>query len=187
MINFAPQFLRRLPVNYLDQFVIPFSGLKTGIFTYDFDIDDEFFEHFERSEIRQAKVSVDVEMERQQRMLVFRFHIEGTVVVPCDRCLNEFDQPISGSERLIVKFGDEHGEETEDIFIITENEHSFDLGPFIYEYINLLVPFRRIHGMDEKGKSLCDPEVTKFIRDEKEESTDPRWDALKTLKNKGEN
>lgn len=174
-------------MNYLDQFVIPFSGLKTGSHQYDFYIDEEFFEHFDQSEIRQAKVKVVCDLDKQQRMLVFHFRIEGTVVVPCDRCLAEFDQPVSGEERLIVKFGEEHGEETEDIFIITENEHSFDLGPFIYEYINLLVPYRRVHGTDREGKSLCDPQVVRYIREDEQDRDDPRWDALKKLKNREEN
>ena len=174
-------------MNYLDQFVIPFSGLKTGTFQYGFDIDGEFFEQFETSEIGQALLKVDVELERQARMLVFHFSIAGTVKVPCDRCLSEFDLPVQGTERLIVKFGEERGEESEDIFIITENEHSFDLAPFIYEYINLMVPYKRVHGLDAQGRSLCDPEVTRYINDESEESTDPRWDALKALKNKDDN
>lgn len=172
-------------MNYLDQFVIPFSGLKAGNYQYDFDIDNEFFEHFDQSEIQQAKIKVNVDMDRQQRMLVFLFSIDGTVVVPCDRCLVDFDLPISGQEQLIVKFGEEHREETEDIFIITENEHSFNLGPFIYEYIHLLIPYRRVHGVDENGKSLCDPAMTKYIKHEDDKATDPRWDALKALKNKG--
>lgn len=171
----------------MDQFVIPFSGLKTGSYQYDFDIEDEFFGNFDQSEIRRGKLKVSVELERQQRMLVFLFRITGSVVVPCDRCLAEFDQAIEGNERLIVKFGEQHGEETEDIFIITENEHSFDLAPFIYEYVNLLVPFRRIHGEDSEGNSLCDPEVTRYIREVDEDKTDPRWDALKGLINKDKN
>jgi uncharacterized metal-binding protein YceD (DUF177 family) len=182
-----PNFLRRKPVNYLDQFAIPFSGLKTGNHRYGFDIDDEFFEHFDSSEIRHAKIKVEVGLERQERMLVFQLGIKGTIVVPCDRCLSEFDQPISGSEKLIVKFGEEHGEETEDIFIITENEHSFNLGPFIYEYITLLIPYRRVHGLKPDGTSLCDPNVTRYIKDENDKETDPRWDMLKALKDQEKN
>ena len=168
----------------MDQFVIPFSGLKMGKFQYEYDIDNEFFEHFEQSEVKQGKINILVELDRQQRMLVFQFNINGTVLVPCDRCLVEFDQPIDGKERLIVKFGEEHREETEDIFIITENEHSFNLGPFIYEYINLMIPYRRIHPLDKAGESLCDPDVTGFINGDSSAKTDPRWDALKDLKNK---
>jgi uncharacterized metal-binding protein YceD (DUF177 family) len=116
-------------------------------------------------------------------MLVFHFAFSGTVRVPCDRCSAEFDLPVEGEERLIVKFGEIHGEESEDIFTITENEHSIDLCPFLFDYINLLVPYRRVHGEDENGKSLCDPEVTKYISEEEPGKTDPRWDALKRLKN----
>jgi uncharacterized metal-binding protein YceD (DUF177 family) len=174
-------------VNYLDQFVIPFSGLKMGKFQYEFDIDNEFFEHFDQSEVKQGNVKILVELDRQQRMLVFQLRINGTVLVPCDRCLVEFDQPVEGKEKLIVKFGEEHGEETEDIFIITENEHSFNLGPFIYEYINLLIPYRRIHPLDADGNSLCDPEMVRHIKADNPDETDPRWDALKSLKFKEKN
>jgi uncharacterized metal-binding protein YceD (DUF177 family) len=126
-------------------------------------------------------------MEKQQRMLVFHFVISGTVRVPCDRCSAEFDLPLEGEERLIVKFGEEHGEETEDIFIITENEHSIDLAPFLFDYINLLVPYRRVHGEDENGNSLCDPEVTKYISDIDDGRTDPRWSELKDFKEETDN
>lgn len=170
-------------MKHQDQFVIPFSGLKAGSYQYDFNIDSAFFEHFGQSEIREASVTVACRMERQLRMLVFHFDIGGTVKVPCDRCLEEFDLPIAGQEQLIVKFGDEHGEESEDIFIITEDEHSIDLRPFLFDYINLLMPYKKVHPTDANGNSLCDPGVTRYISDDETPQTDPRWDALKNLKN----
>ena len=59
---------------------------------YDFDIDNEFFEHFEQAEIRQAEVKVVIDLDRQQRMLIFNFDISGWLMLPCDRCLEEYEQ-----------------------------------------------------------------------------------------------
>ena len=103
----------------------------------------------------------------------------------CDRCLGEFDFPVKGNERLIVKFGDDPVEETDDILIIPENAHELDISHYLYEFISLLLPYKKAHGEDEQGNSLCDPEVLK-IMDGHEEVTgsDPRWDALKKLKDK---
>ncbi len=171
----------------MKSYVIPFSGLKAGIYQYSFDIDGKFFDHFEYSEIKQAKVRVNVEMERKQRMLLFRFDISGSVRVPCDRCLEEFDLEIGGQDQLIVKFGEVFEEESEDIIIIREEDHEIDLSQYIYEYINLLIPFKKVHGEDDKGNSLCNPDILKYIASQEEEKgesrTDPRWEALRKLKN----
>jgi len=166
--------------------IIPFIGLKAGIHPYHFDIDGSFFENFEQSEIGQGKVSIDCTLDRQARMLVFDFDIQGVVRVPCDRCLGEYDQPVEGHPRLIVKYGEEHLEETDEILVITEQEYEIDLRQYIYEYIHLMLPFRKVHGTDESGRSLCDPEIEKYMAPEQEGElkTDPRWDGLKKVDRK---
>jgi uncharacterized metal-binding protein YceD (DUF177 family) len=178
-------------MEFFQEMIIPFSGLKPGIHSFSFKVDGSFFRNFEYSEIMQADLIVDLVMERQPRLLVFEFDIRGTVTVPCDRCLEEYIQDISGRERLIVKFGEQHHEETEEILVITEQEHQVDLRQVIFEYIHLALPIRRVHGEDEQGNSLCDPGVTGFISNKPdicgEDKTDARWDALKRLKNKDSN
>lgn len=169
-------------MGYLRQFVIPFSGLKAGNYNFAFEIDDRFFEHFEYSEVKHGLIHVEVMLERQQRMMIFNFLFSGNVIVPCDRCGDDFNLPVEGEEKLIVKFGPDHHEETDDVLIIKEDEHEFDLGQFIYEYIHLLLPMRKVHGTDESGKNLCNPAVTGRITEVDEDSTDPRWEALKKLK-----
>jgi uncharacterized protein len=168
----------------MKQFVIPFSGLKAGNYQYSFDIEREFFDHFEFEEINEGRINVVVDLERKQRMLLFQFSLSGTLRVACDRCLDEFDMPVEGEERLIVKFGDESLEEADDIVIIREEDHQIDLGQYIYEYIKLLIPIKKVHPEDADGNSLCNPEFMKYISHslEEEDKTDPRWDALRKLK-----
>ncbi len=169
-------------MNYLKNFIVPFSGLKVGNHTFTFEINDKFFEHFEYSEIKKGDLHVDCLLDKQVRMLVFYFDIKGTVRVPCDRCAEEFDLPIEGSQKLIVKFGAGHAEESEDILVITENEHELDVSQFLYEYIHLLLPIKKVHGSDENGNSLCNPDALRYIRETEEHPVDPRWEVLKKLK-----
>jgi uncharacterized metal-binding protein YceD (DUF177 family) len=99
----------------------------------------------------------------------------------------QFDLPISGDYRLIVKVGGhETGDEDDDIITIAANEHELDLQQYIYEYIALSLPIKRVHP-ELKGKSSCDPDTVKklkkFLTDkESEDPTDPRWNGLKNIK-----
>jgi uncharacterized metal-binding protein YceD (DUF177 family) len=169
-------------VNYLKHFIIPFSGLKVGNHNFTFEIDDKFFEHFEYSEIKKGKLHINCLLEKQLRMMVLYFDIAGTVRVPCDRCAEEFDQAVEGSFKLIVKFGLDHTEEAEDILVITEKEHELDISQFLYEYVHLLLPIKKVHGTDETGNSLCNPEVIRYIKETEDHPVDPRWEVLKKLK-----
>jgi len=55
----------------------------------------------------------------------------------------------------------------------------------LYEYVHLLLPIRRVHPEDEKGKSACDPEIIRLLEASPRPSEpDPRWEILNTLKTK---
>lgn len=170
-------------MDYLKLFVIPFGGLKPGNHQFSYEIDDLFFEQFEYSEIKRGAIKVSIDLEREEKMLVLHFSIEGTVEVNCDRCAVPFSFPVKGEETLIIKFGQDYHEEDDEIQIIPEGEKQLDVSPFIYEYIHLLIPSRKVHPEDENGISECDPEVIKRI-EERENSSgpDPRWEVLKKLK-----
>ncbi|HSG67804.1 MAG TPA: DUF177 domain-containing protein, partial [Bacteroidales bacterium] len=140
----------------LKDFMIPFVGLKEGNHDYAFDIDGKFFESFEYSEITQGKAHIDVALERKERMLIFTFDFRGFVTVPCDRCAEDMEYPVKGHERLIVKFGHEFNEESEEIFVIPDTESHIDISTFIYEYIMLSLPIKRVH---PEGEEACNPEV----------------------------
>ena len=170
-------------MSYFDQYVIPFSSLKPGKHEYEYIIDDEFFRHFEYSEIKAGRLKVDLELDKQESMLVLHFAISGTVHVMCDRCLDYYDQPVSSTERLIVKFGETRYEETDEIEVIPVTEHRINVSHYIYEYIHLLLPYKCVHPNDDEGISQCNPEVTGRLGENghENESADPLWDALKKL------
>jgi len=170
-------------MNYLAQFIIPVTGLKPGKHQFDYEIDESFFEHFEYSEIHNGLIHMHLEIEKEDNLLVFHFDFKGIVRVPCDRCYEPFDLPLSGNERLILKFGSDNHEESEEIQVVPIGENHFDISPFIYEYITLSLPVRRVHPDNDLGETTCDPEVIRRL-DDLSTSTgpDPRWEALAQLK-----
>lgn len=163
----------------LKEYVIPFVGLKEGDHDYAFDIDASFFDSFDNSEIIKADVHVGIKLEKKERMLIFDFNIRGNMLIPCDRCLAELLVAVNGNDRLIVKFGEEWLEESDEVLVIPEKESHIDLSNFIYEYIMLKLPIQRVH---PEGEGLCDPDVIGKLHEHKEEDIDPRWEALKQLK-----
>ena len=169
-------------MDYLRKYVISFRGLQIDVHHFNFVIDKKFFESMEYADVADGNVEVDVTLDRHERMLIFNFDIKGTVVVPCDRCLDDFDLPIAGTENLIVKFGEDFEETSEDVVIIPETSSEFDISSYLYEYIVLMLPMQHIHPDDENGHSTCNSEMLERLRrKETPKEHDPRWDALKKL------
>lgn len=172
------------------EYSIQFVGLSIGGHLYEYTIDDKFFEDLDYSEIKKSNIGLKVNLLKQSTMMILQFEISGTIKTECDRCMEEFDLPIGGNYKLIVKIGgsDTGDEEDDDIITIPANEYELDLSQYIYEYIMLSIPIKRIHPDDLQGHTTCNKEMLKklntfLIEEEKEEekTTDPRWDGLKDI------
>lgn len=172
-------------MNNLKDFVIQFRGLGVGNHEFEFKVNHSFFESYSYSELEEGDIAVKLLMEKQETMLVLNFSIDGKVKVMCDRCLEDFNFMINSTEQLIVQFGESHQELSEEIVVIPDNAYEIDIAPYIYEYINLSLPIQKFHPEDPDGNSLCKNEMTTKLDElSGEQQTDPRWDALKKLKDK---
>jgi uncharacterized metal-binding protein YceD (DUF177 family) len=168
-------------------YVIPFKGLKIGKHEFVYEIDDHFFEGHPESEIQKGRVKVEILMEKRSTMLEFRFLLNGEVTVTCDRCLDEFEMPVEFESVLFVKFGEEPEEQSDEIIVLSHNDFELDVEPYIYEFIHLSLPVKRVHPDDASGLSTCNKEMLKklneYIVRENESDIDPRWNDLKNLLN----
>ncbi len=185
--------LKSIPVilDPLKKYNISFAGLSLGNHHYHFDMDDSFFECFEKSEIREARIRFELLMEKTGSMLVLDFNICGKVKLFCDRCSGVYWQDINSSDRLFIKFGDSHYEQTDKIIVISQNETHFDVSQYVYEFIHLNLPSRRLHPGGKRKADNCDPEVLKKLN-ELLVTTDKQgkpvggvkdhWEVLRTLK-----
>ena len=167
-------------------YTILLSGLKEGQHTIDFEIDKEFFELFEESEVKEGSLIAKIEMDKRSSHLDLIIKVSGTVRVSCDRCLEMFSQPVRSENRLLVKFGKSLEDIDPDIISVPVDEHELDLQQQLYEFIMLALPIKRVHPADKNGKSTCNPAMLKKLEEliiEEEKDNDPRWDELKKLMN----
>ncbi|HYQ57316.1 MAG TPA: DUF177 domain-containing protein [Draconibacterium sp.] len=177
-------------MSWESKYNIEFKGLKEGLHDYQFEVNDKFFEHFDESLVDQGKVDVKVKLEKRSAFLKLSIALEGWLVLVCDRCLDSYQQNVSLETELFVKFGEEDDfEEGDNVIWVLPEEHAINLAQIIYEYVTLSIPLRHVHP-DEEGENSCNQEmidrlnnITQHEADDDEEEIDPRWAALKNLKN----
>lgn len=168
----------------LKDYSIRFTGLKEGRHEFGFKLDDAFFSNFSNSEIHNAGLTASVDLQKRTNFLELQIRIDGHVRVTCDRCLEEFDLPLSGCNRLYVKFGEKTYEQSDEVTILAANESEIRMGQYFYEYAHLALPYRRVHEMVDGGR--CNGEMMEKLEQEGTilkdyDATDPRWDQLKKL------
>lgn len=170
-------------MNYLKEFYIPFKGLNIGVHNYKWEITQEFFEAVENSEIDDAAITVELSLDKQERMMICNFNITGSVFVKCDRCLDKLELPVNSEETLYIKFGENFEEETDDVLFIGESDYQINVADLINEFITLSLPLRKVHPTDKNGVSGCDEEVINKLEElSSKNKVDPRWEKLKNLK-----
>jgi uncharacterized metal-binding protein YceD (DUF177 family) len=163
--------------------MIKFRGLSMGIHRYSWQIDKKFFEAFENTEFIESALTADLDLEKQERMMILHFNIRGNVTVSCDRCLEDLVFNVDVKESYFIKFGTERKEESEDVIVITDSEYQVDVSTLVNEYITLSLPIRKVHEPDEKGNSGCNEEVIKKIEElSVKKGIDHRWDQLRNIK-----
>ncbi len=170
----------------MKSFTIPFIGLKEGKHQFDYQIDKKFFDAFQYDEFDAAAVHVALTFDKKTTMLELEFDINGTVTVNCDISNELYEQPITDNFKLIVKFGETYNDDHDEILVIPHSEFQINIAQYIYESIVLAVPTKRLHPKVIDG-SLQNEIIEKLkefeIKELKSDTTDPRWDKLKDIKN----
>ena len=170
------------------EFDIPFSGLSQGKHGFDYSVKNKFFESFDYNEFNSADINVHAQLNKMTTMLELELSAKGTVNVNCDITNEPFDQPISGDLELVIKFGEEYNNENDEILIIPHGEHQINIAQYVYEYIILAVPVKRVHPGIADGtlkSEILDKleELSPKGEEDKEpsEEIDPRWESLRKL------
>ena len=169
----------------LREFTIQFEGLKIGKHQFEYSIDNKFFETFNYDEFKSSEIAVKLEFEKKSTLFELLFNIKGSVEVPCDLSNEYYNQEIKASIPLVVKFGEEYNDESEELLILPHEAYQFSIAQYIYEAVILAVPNKRIHPKVLDGtlesETLNKLQEHTIHRETEEKSTDPRWDKLKDL------
>ncbi len=177
-------------MKHLKTYTIQFVGLKQGEHDFQYKIGDTFFEHFEYDDFNSIDVDLKVNLIKKSTLMEFNFDAQGYVNVNCDLTNEPYDQPIAGTYKFVVKFGQEYNDENDDILILPHGEYEVNIAQYIYELIVLAMPLKRVHPGVEDGSlesdildKLEELSIKNKEADEPEaqapKETDPRWDKLK--------
>jgi len=183
-MGLAPTFARSFfqqAVEALAEHTIAFTGLKDGQHTFEWVLGPEFFVAAHEEEFQGGDVQVVVTLDKTPTLIVASIKANGTVSTTCDHCAEPFDMPISGNQRQIFQMHGEADPDDDELVVLDAKAHSINLTHYIYECLRLAIPARHVH-----PEGQCDPEVDAVLNRhaiEHEPAPDPRWDALKDLKN----
>ena len=180
----------------LSKYKVELKKMLTDSCDYEYQLDNQFFSDLDTPEIQKGKLDVTLKVKRTSGMYLMDFHIEGNVIVTCDRCLEEMEQPIESDDLLKVKLGEEFAE-IGDIVVVPEEDGYINVAWFIYEFIALNIPMKHVHAPGKCNKDMVH-KLSKHLRsagdDETEEDEgvqedfevddreiDPRWNELKKI------
>ena len=166
----------------------------------EYDLDDAYFKKIDSPEVQKGNVKAKVSVQKKMNTYELHFQLDGSVIIPCDRCLDEMEQQTHYKEKLQVKFGDKFAEEDE-VVIIPESEGAINVAWFLYEFIVLNIPIKHVHAPGECNKTMV-VKLKKHITRQKDDTdddnssldfeddddftaeevqTDPRWDGLQNI------
>ena len=169
--------------------------MLTDTAEYEYQLGNDFFLALDAPEVQKGQVNVSLKVRKTSGIYQLDFYTEGKVVVICDRCLDEMEQPIETEDRLKVKLGAEFSEE-DDMVIVPEEDGYINVAWFIYEFIALSIPMKHVHAPGKCNKDMVsklskhlrikgddeeDWEDDEDIASDEPQEIDPRWNVLKKI------
>ena len=187
-----------------EKYRIDLKGMKENSAHYEFLLDNGFFTAIDSPELQKGRVRVVLDVKKSAQAFELNFQSEGTVIVLCDRCLDEMDQEVTSKDKIYVKFGEAYADEGDNLIVVPEEEGEINVAWIMFEFIALAIPMKHVHAPgkcnktmsgklnkylrttadDEETEELVEPDESAEdeVTDEGEEKPiDPRWNELKKL------
>lgn len=182
-----------------DKYKIDLKDMENDSSAYEFVLDNAFFNSIDAPEVQKGNIHVALTVKRTAGAYELSFQINGTVQIPCDRCLDDMDLDITSTDKLKVKLGKDYAEEG-DIVVIPEEEGIINIAWFMYEFIALSIPMKHVHALGKCNKAMVGKlnkhlrvssdddewsadleETLTEIDEEVSQEMDPRWNDLKKI------
>lgn len=182
-------------------FKIKLGSMAFGNETFKYSLDANFFNDIEQTEVRRSDVNVTLNVERKRDDY---FHLsiecEGTLVIGCDRCLDDLVHNVDTTYEIGVKLeGTEYDDSHDELLLVPEGWRELDVAPLVRDTVLLTIPMTHVHedgDCNEQMAALLSDHAAEGLNDdmfntepptgddgdEDIECVDPRWAALKKLK-----
>ena len=178
----------------VDALKLKIKTLPFGTHAVECHLDESFFNIDELTEVRRASVDVTLEVTRKSEST---FHLEiacnGTLTTACDRCLDDLDLPVDVNYSLNVEqMGTELDDSNDELLIVPADWRELDAAPLVRDTVLLALPMSHCH----ENEDDCNADMLDALDSHRVEAvpehddqpqnettgTDPRWEALKKLK-----
>lgn len=177
----------------IEEYTIPFRGLKSGIYEYGFRLGKPLFEAFGSTEIKDGECAARVRMERRENGLSFDVVISGSVVVECDRCLEDCSVGIDFEGSIEAKFSEEARDYDGEVLWLMPGQSDVDLAQYLYESVVLSLPYQRVHpegqcdpAMMERFRIVSSEEFGAIEREAESRAPQGEWEKLAALRERME-
>lgn len=181
---------------------LPLKSLGIGTHEFEYHLDKQFFANMESSDVHDADLSVHLTVTYKGDFYDLDFHITGEVVLICDRCLDDLHFPIDATYHIVVKYGDDYNDDSDEVLEIPQSDSSLNVAYMLYDTVELAIPIKHVHPMGKCNRQMSallkkhrattgdeDAELENELIDEidsmpnssDDAPSDPRWDALRKL------
>ena len=140
--NFAPDFA---PMSEKDHYIIDLSRLPIGTHQFDIQLDNEFFQSLEKSEILSGEVAAKVVLNLREEDYQLNIAVHGTVFVVCDRCLDPMPLEIDDEQEIFS------ADEENDQMV---NGQTVNLQWLAYEIVSINIPIVHSHQPGECNQQM---------------------------------
>ena len=129
-----------------NHYIIDLQRLPIGSHSFDFQLDDDFFEQLEKSEILRGDVTCKATLNLREEDYQLSIAVRGTVFVVCDRCLDPMPIEIDDEQEIFSE-----DEETNDQML---NAQMVNLSWLAYEIVSINIPIVHSHQPGECNKQM---------------------------------
>ena len=174
-------------MNDLSKYGVDIIGLKNQEYQYQYHVDHLFFRNFENNEIEKGSLNCIIVLNKTDNYIEARFQIDGYVELICDRSLDKFDCELNLTNRILFKYGEEDREIDDEAEMISRTRQTINMAQYIYEFVITRMPMKKLHPRyradDIKEEIVYSSRNTPEESEKSDQETDPRWEALKKLRN----
>ncbi len=131
-------------------------------------------------------IQIKAVLNRYEKNIQCSVAVQTKVTHQCDRCLDEFEEPLDLQFEFLIYMGDgEVLSEEEDVLQISNDVQEVDLSERIREQLLLTIPMKILCREDCEGLCAgCGVALAEEACSCEKEVIDPRWAKLKELKEK---
>jgi uncharacterized metal-binding protein YceD (DUF177 family) len=165
----------------LADFNIDLNRIKGDSETFNFEINNVFFELKNQSLYNQGEISVELKVEKLNNTVTFDYTIKGKLASSCERCLRDIHLKVDVSEKDVYKII--YTEQLENMdYTISASHPVVNVYDSIYDFICLSLPFRKLCVNSIEQLENCEINLESKDESENDDFIDDRWKVLNKLK-----